>query len=75
MKVITSNFVNGSIYVVPTNLFGYNLLGEAFLTTGFIAAGAVQKGIKSRAIYLEDITKTFKVTLKDALETSQSLRV
>ena len=41
----------------------------------FIAAGAVQKGIKSRAIYLEDITKTFKVTLKDALETSQSLRV
>jgi hypothetical protein len=41
----------------------------------FIAAGAVQKGIRSRAIYLEDITKTFKNTLKDVLETSQYLRV
>jgi hypothetical protein len=41
----------------------------------FIAAGAVQKGIQSRAIYLEDITKTFKNTLKDVLETSQNLRV
>ena len=41
----------------------------------FIAAGAVQKGIKSRAIYLEDITKTFKNTLQDVLETSQHLRV
>jgi hypothetical protein len=41
----------------------------------FIAAGAVQKGIKSRAIYLEDITKTFKNTLQDVLKTSQHLRV
>jgi hypothetical protein len=41
----------------------------------FIAAGAVQKGIKSRAIYLEDITKTFKNTLKDVMKTSQHLRV
>jgi hypothetical protein len=41
----------------------------------FIAAGAVQKGIKSRAIYLEDLTKTFKNTLKDVMETSQHLRV
>ena len=41
----------------------------------FIAAGAIQKGIKSRAIYMEDITKTFKTTLKDVLETTQSLRV
>jgi hypothetical protein len=41
----------------------------------FIAAGAVQKVIKSRAIYLEDITKTFKNTLKDVLETSQYTRV
>lgn len=41
----------------------------------FIAAGAVQKGIKSRAIYAENITKTFKTTLKEVLETSQSLRV
>ena len=41
----------------------------------FIAAGAVQKGIKSRAIYLEDITKTFKHTLRDVLETSQHVQV
>jgi hypothetical protein len=41
----------------------------------FIAAGAVQKGIQSRAIYLEDITKTFKNTLHDVLETSRDLRV
>jgi hypothetical protein len=41
----------------------------------FVAAGAVQKGIKSRAIYLEDISKTFKNTLQDVLETSQHLRV
>jgi hypothetical protein len=41
----------------------------------FIAAGAVQKGIKSRAIYLEDITKTFRNTMKDVLETSQHLQV
>jgi len=41
----------------------------------FIAAGAVQKGIQNRAIYLEDITKTFKGTLKDVLATNQSLRV
>ena len=40
-----------------------------------IAAGAVQKGIKSRAIYMEDITKTFKNTMKDVLATNQSLRV
>jgi hypothetical protein len=41
----------------------------------FIAAGAVQKGIQSRAIYLEDITKTFKSTLQYVLGTSQNLRV
>jgi hypothetical protein len=41
----------------------------------FIAAGAVQKGIRNRALYLEDITKTFKNTLRDVLETSHSLRV
>jgi len=41
----------------------------------FIAAGAVQKGIKSRAIYLEDVTKTFKNTLQDVLETSHYLSV
>ena len=41
----------------------------------FIAAGAVQKGIQNRAIYLEDITKTFKNTLKDVLETRNSMQI
>jgi hypothetical protein len=41
----------------------------------FVAAGAVQRGIQSRAIYLEDITKTFKNTLKDVLETCNSMRI
>jgi hypothetical protein len=41
----------------------------------FIAAGLVQKGIKSRAIYLEDIKKTFKTTLRDVLDTQNSIRV
>jgi hypothetical protein len=40
----------------------------------FIAAGAVQKGIQNRSIYLEDITKTFKSTFKDVLETSMHFR-
>jgi hypothetical protein len=41
----------------------------------FLAASAVQKGIQSRAIYLEDITKTFKNTLKDVLETHNSMQI
>ena len=41
----------------------------------FVAAGAVQKGIQNRAIYLEDITRTFKNTLKDVLETRNSMRI
>ena len=41
----------------------------------FIAAGAVQKGIKSRAIYMEDITKTFKNTFKDVVAIKQSIHV
>jgi hypothetical protein len=41
----------------------------------FVAAGMVQRGIRSRAIYLEDVTKTFKNTLKDVLETRNSMRI
>ena len=33
--------------------------------TGFVAAGAVQKGIKSRAGFVEDIGKDFKKALKE----------
>ncbi|TRO48088.1 hypothetical protein E2P47_03440 [Candidatus Bathyarchaeota archaeon] len=39
----------------------------------FIAAGLVQKGIKKRAIYLEDIKKNLKATLKDVLDAQNSL--
>lgn len=33
--------------------------------TGFVVAGTVQKGIKSRAGFVEDIGKDFKKTLKE----------
>jgi hypothetical protein len=33
----------------------------------FVAAGAVQKGIQSRSIYIEDVNKTFKDTVKEIL--------
>ena len=32
---------------------------------GFVAAGAIQKGIRNRSIYMEDIPKTLKNTLKE----------
>ena len=38
-----------------------------------IAAGLVQKGIKKRSIYLEDIKKNLKSTLKDVLDAQNSL--
>ncbi len=40
-----------------------------------IAAGAVQKGIRSRAIYIEDVYKTFQNVLRDVWTTKHSLRV
>lgn len=42
---------------------------------GFIAAGAVQKGIQNRALHLEDVAKTFKNTLKDVVATRNSMRI
>jgi hypothetical protein len=39
----------------------------------FVAAGAVKKGIQNRAIFLEDVTKTFKNTLKDVWIIKNSL--
>jgi len=33
--------------------------------SGFVAAGAVQKGIRNRAAFAEDIGKDFKKALKD----------
>jgi len=38
-----------------------------------ITAGAVQKGIRSRAIYIEDVYKTFQNVLRDVWTTKHSL--
>ncbi len=40
---------------------------------GFVAAGLVQKGIQSRSIYLEDVTKTFQNTFKEIHSVRSSL--
>lgn len=39
----------------------------------FVAAGAVQKGIQNRALFLEDVSKTFRGTLKDVWAIKHSL--
>jgi hypothetical protein len=39
----------------------------------FVAAGAVQKGIQNRAIFLEDVPRTFRNTLKDVWATKNYL--
>jgi hypothetical protein len=38
----------------------------------FIAAGAVQKAIRSRALFMEDVKKTFQNTLKEISDIKQS---
>jgi hypothetical protein len=42
---------------------------------GFVAAGAVQKGIQNRALFMEDIGKTFKNTLKEIINTKYDLQI
>jgi hypothetical protein len=43
--------------------------------TCLMAAGAVQKGIRNHAIYIEDVYKTFQDVLKDVWTTKDSLRI
>lgn len=43
--------------------------------TCLVAAGAVQKGIRSRAIYIEDVYKTFQDVFKDLGTTKHNLRI
>ena len=38
----------------------------------FIAAGAVQKAIRSRAMFVEDVKKTFQSTLRELSDIKQS---
>lgn len=40
-----------------------------------VAAGAVQKGIRSRAIYVEDAYKTFQNVFEDLRTTKYNLRI
>ena len=49
-------------------------IGE-IIGAGLITAGMVQKGIQKRSVYLEDVTKTFKTTLRDIQATKENLRV
>jgi hypothetical protein len=42
---------------------------------GLVGAGAVQKGIRSRAIYMEDIGKTVRSTLKEIAEAKYKMRI
>jgi hypothetical protein len=39
----------------------------------FVAAGAVQKGIQNRALFVEDVAKTFRNTVKDVWAIKNSL--
>jgi hypothetical protein len=39
----------------------------------FIAAGAVQKAVRSRAMFMEDVKKTFQATMKELSEIKQSI--
>ncbi len=43
--------------------------------TCLVVAGAVQKGIRSRAIYIEDVYKTFQDLFKDLRTTKYNLRI
>ncbi len=42
---------------------------------GVMAAGAIQQGIKSQAIYAEDIPKNLKKTFKELRETKFDFRI
>ncbi len=41
----------------------------------FIAAGAIQKGIQSRSMYLEDLPKTLRSTLKEVAAAKYNLQI
>jgi hypothetical protein len=43
--------------------------------TGFVAAGAVKKGIQNRAAFVEDIGKDFKKALKEVNFTNEQIRI
>jgi hypothetical protein len=38
----------------------------------FVAAGAVQKAVRNRALFVEDVKKTFQSTLREISDINQS---
>jgi hypothetical protein len=49
-------------------------VGE-IIGAGFLVAGAVQKGIQKRTLYVNDIKKNFENTLRDVQSTKQNIRI
>jgi hypothetical protein len=49
-------------------------VGE-IIGAGFLVAGAVQKGIQNRALYVGDIKKNLQSTLKELSATQSNLRL
>jgi hypothetical protein len=49
-------------------------IGE-IVGAGFLAAGAIQKGIQNKSLYVGDIKKTFESTLKEVCSTKHNLRI
>ena len=45
------------------------------LGVGFLAAGAIQKGIQNQSLYVGDIKKTFESTLREVRSIKQNLRI
>ena len=43
--------------------------------TCLVAAGAIQKGIRSRTIYIEDVYKTFQEVLKDVRAAKHTFQI
>jgi hypothetical protein len=45
------------------------------VAAGFLAAGAIQKGIQNQSFYVGDIKKTFDSTLKEVCSAKHNLRI
>ena len=45
------------------------------VAAGFLAAGAIQKGIQNQSLYIGDIKKTWDSTLKEVCSVKNNLRI
>jgi malate synthase len=57
-----------ALVVFPEPTPASEIIGSAF-----IAAGAVQKAIRNRAMFMEDVKKTLQTTMKDVAAIQQNL--